>query len=52
MSAENEQQQPSEMERLISVLKDCLQDEPSETQLAELGESLLEAVKSALSGTH
>lgn len=50
MSAE-ETKQPSSIEQLVSLLKAAVDNEPSETQLAELGESLVAAVKTALSGT-
>lgn len=41
----------SEMEKLIAALKACLEKEPSEVQLTELGESLVATVKSALGAT-
>jgi len=53
MSAENEiEKQPSDTERLVALLKQCVQTEPTEAQVIELGESLLAAVKAALSGAH
>lgn len=52
MTAEIKEQAPSASEQLITVLKECLECKPTETQLAELGESLLSVVKAALSGTN
>jgi hypothetical protein len=50
MTAQTEKQ-PSETERLVSLLKQAVSsDEPTESELAELGESLLVTVKGALSG--
>ena len=51
MTDEVEKQQPDSIERLVTVLKRAMSsDEPTEQDLAELGESLLSVVKSALAG--
>lgn len=49
MSVETEKQ-PTEKEHLIALIKQLITGEPSEVQLAELGESLLAALKVTLSG--
>jgi hypothetical protein len=51
MSTETEKQ-PSPSEHLVATLKECLLNEPTEAELAELGETLLTAVKSTLSGSN
>lgn len=51
MSTETERQ-PSGIDQLGTLLKQILaSEEPTESQLAELGESVFAALKAALSGT-
>lgn len=50
MSADTEKKSSS-IAQLVAMLKEIVSsDEPTEEQLAEVGESLLAAVKAALSG--
>ena len=51
MTGENKEQ-PGNLGRLVSLLKQLLSEEPTADQFAELGESLLATVKAVLSGTN
>jgi hypothetical protein len=45
-----ETKQPTAAEALIIALKQCIEAEPDEAALAELGETLVAAVKATLAG--